>query len=187
MKTRLFFTYVDALEDPALFSRGLQLLPWEERRQKALAYRCDADKRLSLGASLLLFYALAQAGVRDFDLSQGEYGKPCLTKRPDVRFSLAHSAGAAVCAIGNKEIGVDVEYSRRADLKLARRVFTERELSLLRSAPDPDDEFTRLWTRKESLLKLRGTGFAAPQTEEGNAVFSERIVGGYRVCVATDP
>ena len=186
MKTKVYFAYVDALQDPALFSRGLQLLPWEERRQKALDYRCDADKRLSLGASLLLLYALTEAGVKDFDLSLGPYGKPYLTNRSDICFSLAHSGKAAVCAIGDSEIGIDVEYKRSAHLELARRVFSASEISVLRLAADPDDEFTRLWTRKESLLKLKGTGFALPQTEEASAVFSEMIVGDYRVCVATD-
>ena len=46
-----------------LFSRGLSLLPWEERREQVMRFRFAKDRRLCLGAGLLLAYALCRAGA----------------------------------------------------------------------------------------------------------------------------
>lgn len=59
---------VRPLSDPALFSQGMSLLPWEERRVQVMRFRFDKDRRLCLGAGLLLAHALRHAGATDLSL-----------------------------------------------------------------------------------------------------------------------
>ena len=87
-------------------------------------------------------------------------GKPFIEGREDIFVSLSHSKGAVMCAVSDKEVGVDIELCTKRRKSVESRVFTEREISLLNSAEDEDKAFFTLWTLKESYLKAIGTGFA---------------------------
>ena len=71
-------------------------------------------------------------------------GKPFFPDLPQVRFSLSHSHGAAVCAVHDREVGVDVELLRPAPRRLG--------------AGMTDEEFFRLWTAREATAKRAGRG-----------------------------
>ena len=43
------------------------------------------------------------------DIAREAGGKPYFPSRPDVCFNLSHSHGAAVCALHNRPVGIDVE------------------------------------------------------------------------------
>lgn len=80
---------------------------------------------------------------------------------PEVLFNLSHSGDYAVCAIGDVPVGVDVQCPEKNQGDLAAYFFTGAEQQWIAQAGDPDDEirrFTRIWTRKESYLKLLGIG-----------------------------
>jgi len=65
-----------------------------------------------------------------------------------------------ICAVSEKPIGCDVEKVKEANLKVADRFFTEKEVEYL-NALDKDnraDAFFRLWTMKESYMKMTGEG-----------------------------
>ena len=74
-------------------------------------------------------------------------GKPFFPTRPDICFNLSHSHGAAVCAIYDRPIGVDIEKVRPAPKRLAGTM--------------EDREFFRLWTQKEATVKQMGKGVGA--------------------------
>ena len=59
---------VGPLADPARFARGMAALPWADRREKVMAFRFDRDRRLCLGAGLLLAHALRRAGAKNLAL-----------------------------------------------------------------------------------------------------------------------
>ncbi|MDE7261678.1 MAG: hypothetical protein K2N78_06420 [Oscillospiraceae bacterium] len=69
-------------------------------------------------------------------------GKPFFPGRPDICFNLSHSHGAAVCALHDKPVGIDVEKLRPAPRRLAKGM--------------ADEDFFRLWTAKEATIKRRG-------------------------------
>ena len=79
--------------------------------------------------------------------ARGERGKPYFPERPDICFNLSHSYGAAVCAVHEKEVGVDIEKIRPAPRRLANGM--------------GDRAFFRLWTAKEATLKREGGALAA--------------------------
>lgn len=156
---KLYIADVSALSDPALFDRAYKAAS-EKRRKKIDRLRQDRDKRLSLGAECLLKIALKNEGIDDFEYQYGEHGKPYID---DIEFSISHSGDYALCAVSNREVGCDIEQIGTADLRLAKRFFTETEYEMLSSSEsDLDTLFFRIWTMKESLIKLTGLGINQP-------------------------
>ena len=143
--------------EPAL-AEALAALP-EWRRRKALSYRFDVDRYTCAKAYLLLRDLLAEHYGIDCDVEFGYLpeGKPFLKDYQNIHFNFSHCRRAVLCAVGDSPLGVDVEQIQY-DPDLARTVLSPAELAATESSPDPALSFTELWTRKESLLKLSGTG-----------------------------
>ena len=131
-------------------------------------YRRDKARRKNgaeaAAAGLLLDYALREYGLceREMEYIENEHGKPFFKNRPDIKFSLSHSGGYAVCVVSERNVGVDVEQHRdtKASLKIAERYFTGREYEYVKNHRNTKTAFFRLWTKKESLLKAIGTGIS---------------------------
>lgn len=132
----------------------------EARREKCLRFKHDAGRRQCVAVWLLLREALQKEfGLKDVpEVALATHGKPYFPYFPDIHFSLSHCAAGVACAVDTRPIGVDIERVRPFNDDLAAYVFNERELELVRQAPDPALSFTVLWTQKESLLKLTGEG-----------------------------
>lgn len=132
----------------------------EQRRQQALRFKFEEGRRLCLSAYLLLKRALK----REYGISENpvfEYsadGKPSIAGHPEIHFNLSHCRLAAVCVVSDVPVGIDVESVRPFKESLARYVLSDAEYQSVVSSPNPDAEFIRLWTMKESLLKLTGEG-----------------------------
>lgn len=75
-----------------------------------------------------------------------------------VDFSISHCKNAIAVVLSDRPVGVDVESFRHAEEPLLKRTMNPEEQAEVRAAADPAEAFTRLWTRKEAVLKLRGTG-----------------------------
>ena len=75
-----------------------------------------------------------------------------------VDFSISHCKNAIAVALSDRPVGVDVESFRHAEEPLLKRTMNPEEQTQVREAEDPAEAFTRLWTCKEAVLKLRGTG-----------------------------
>ena len=133
----------------------------EYRRAKARRRKNGAEAK---AAGLLLDYALREYGLyeRDMEYGENEHGKPFFKNRTDIKFSISHSGEYAVCAVSDREIGVDAEEcgDTKNALKIAEHYFTEREYEYVKNSGDTKIAFFRLWTRKESLLKAIGTGIS---------------------------
>ena len=122
----------------------------------------------------LLAMAVTQAlGLPSLpEISREAGGKPFFPSRPDVCFSLSHSRGAAVCAVHNRPVGVDIEKIRPAPARLA--------------AGMADEAFFRLWTAKEATIKRQGLGVEAllrPMEPDPLCRCAEDLLEGYIVTV----
>ena len=185
---------VEELEDDELFRSAMEALPWRERRAKVERLRFGKDRRLCLGAGLLCAWALRGAGATDLALAFGPHKKPCLAREPHLHFNLSHSGTIALCAVSNEGVGVDVQELHANDAGVARICYTAAEQRWIAAQDDADWAFTRLWARKESYLKLLGTGLskdalsfeAMPGVvpEEG-VKFFESARPGHAICVCT--
>lgn len=88
-----------------------------------------------------------------------ESGKPVFTNIP-YYFNISHSCGRAVCVLSDVEVGADIEFIKKVrsfDL-IAENFFAPEEIKRFRSAKNSAEEFYRIWTRKEALLKKEGCG-----------------------------
>ena len=173
----------------ALLSHALSSLPPEEQIFITEKHNPDAMAQ-SLAARHLLYRALP-ADKREIPLRRDAYGRPYVEGENAPLFSLTHTDGLAVCAIGEASdlaIGIDAERLRperiEQDRRIADRFFTESELAYLREAEDVPLAFLRIWTRKEAYLKRNGTGIRgdlkatdslAPATH-GSVVFDEWLL-----------
>lgn len=101
-------------------------------------------------------------------------GKPKLAwageRAADLRFNMSHSNGCAAYAVAlNREVGIDLEYIRRAvdGAGLARRFFSQREYDTLAalSGESQARRFFEYWTCREAFLKALGTGLRFPLNE----------------------
>ena len=134
----------------------------QRERERALAY--DVLRRLLDGESPRLEH-------------DGK-GAPYLPDYPGLSVSISHCRTAVAVAVSTEgrvgvdvecrrrigdgltegRVGVDVECRRRIGDGLMERVCTGEELEAVRAAEDPTMAFLQLWTRKEAVLKMRGTG-----------------------------
>ena len=151
MNTKIYFTILD---DP-VSTDAMYLASAPERRAKADALRLESDKRLSLAAGLMIRKLLGGIPV-----VTGLHGKP---RAEGVFFNYSHSGDVVMFAISDCEVGCDVQKIGEVRLGAARRAFSEEELKELEGERDPEKRktlFFRLWTMKESVVKMTGAGFA---------------------------
>jgi 4'-phosphopantetheinyl transferase len=89
-------------------------------------------------------------------------GKPVLEGYEHWHFNVSHTDGAAVFALSDVPVGVDVErHSPTRDLAgLVRRYFTPEEVEQFHALPEEAKPraFLRGWTCKEAILKGIGCG-----------------------------
>lgn len=99
------------------------------------------------------------------DLARGEQGKPYFPAFPDYHFNISHSGHFALCALDGRPVGVDIEVIRPHHPNLTQRICSTEELDWLEGQEDQVNALCKLWTRKEALVKYRGTGLTMPLRE----------------------
>ncbi len=101
-------------------------------------------------------YELLDAAARVMGHTPGQtaktaLGKPYFPDDPMLFFSLSHTDGYTVCAIGNAPCGIDIERERKISRRLRERFLDGAS----------EEEAILCWTRRESYGKLEGRGFFA--------------------------
>ena len=145
-----------------------------------------------------------------------EKGKPFLLDRPDIHFSISHTKNAILVAIADAPIGVDIEAFRSPSAALIARTMNATEQAAIaataasaasaasaatleppgtayspgtpQASGTPEALFSAIWTRKEAVLKLRGTGIEGDLREvlSGSETILTRIFPrkGYAFSIA---
>ena len=164
--TKVYIANTDTLCDRDVFLQKYNTLP-SHRKNKTDRFKKDEDKRRSVGAWLLLEYALAENGVSEADIVYNDHGKPYLKNRNDVFFNLSHSGVFVMCAVSDGEVGCDVQEMKDIDLRVAERFFHPEEVQMLGALYDNEkrDFFYRIWTLKECVIKAVGKGMSMPMRE----------------------
>lgn len=170
MNTRIYICNIEPQNGKAFDMAQLSALAARlsaERQEKIQARRFEKDRLQVLGAGLLLDYGLRDYGLRECDaaIAYKGNGKPYLADYPRIHFNLSHSGSMVMAVFSDREIGCDIERRQEARMSVARRFFTEEETAQL-EAQAPGEErnrlFFRLWTLKESYLKVTGEGMRMP-------------------------
>ena len=170
------FDHMHLCTDEAV--REMLPLVSEQRRQQALRYSHTFGRFCCLKSYLMLLELLS-AVYPELDTSKPEFGytaqgKPFLLARPDIHFSISHTKNAILVAISDAPIGVDIEAFRSPSAALIARTMNATEQAAIAASAataasaasaatmepsgTPEALFSAIWTRKEAVLKLRGTG-----------------------------
>lgn len=150
---------VKNLPDPIEAPEIMEGLP-EERKQKIASCKQLKDRKQSLGAGLLLKQVLLLHGVSMGKLLYGENGKP---EMEGIHFNLSHSHDMVVCVLSSQPVGCDIEKIKEKNdriERIANRFFTGKECTYLNAFQDNEKNqaFFRIWTIKESYIKMTGEG-----------------------------
>lgn len=98
------------------------------------------------------------------ELERSPRGKPEFAGRPGCWMSLSHSGGYALCALSDDgPVGVDIELVRPHRENLPRYALSQTELE---GFDGSWEEFTRLWTLKESRCKMEDSPLFPPRNVE---------------------
>ena len=131
-----------------------------QRREQALRFTHLFGQFCCLKSYELLMELLCEwTGEKSKTLPEflyNEYGAPFIKDGP--YFSISHCKSGIAVAVSNQPIGIDIETVRTFKFDLVKKTMNPLEQEAILSAPQPDWAFTRLWTRKEAFLKMKGTG-----------------------------
>lgn len=120
--------------------------------------------------SLLKEAVMAEYGVHisESDILRTEHGKPYFSPEKGIHFSLSHCSGLAVCLLSDKSCGADAEPVRDYRERVAARICSHNEMSLITAAEGDkrDRLFTSLWTLKEAYAKADGRGISVMSRAE---------------------
>lgn len=138
---------------------GIRQYVSEERLNRAARYYQQRDRDNCIVSYFLLRYGLMKYyGIHEVPaVSKEERGKPYFAD-PSVFFNISHSDTAVCCGIADENIGVDIQSVEVNYENIIKNTMSEAEAAIIMEAPCPNDEFTRFWTLKESIVKYRGTG-----------------------------
>ena len=89
------------------------------------------------------------------DFSYNELGKPFF-ENARLNFSISHCNEILIVAFSKSNIGVDIQFLLPFKNEVAHLVCNDNEFDLIANSKNPDLEFTKLWTKKESIVKFYG-------------------------------
>ena len=108
-----------------------------------------------------------KTGPLSFSYEYGDLGKPQIVNFPK-KFNLSHSGDYVICAVGDGEVGADIQKWVPYKERTAERFFAKEEWKLLQETEESErtELFYRLWTRKEAYGKYTGQGIGSAVGED---------------------
>lgn len=205
----LYYAKTADYEEEAVFQYWLPQME-EQRKAQIQRLKNTGVKVCSLAAGALLRQALQDWMVlsddRPLKIDYGEAGKPHLAGNAGIHFNLSHSGDYVCCAVSTTPVGVDIQQHVAVKQRIAEHFFTEqdnqrleRQERLTGRGKEWKELFFRMWSIKESYLKLTGNGLSRgldsfeidwekqAVTDRGFTAWfwAQEKFGGYSVCVCS--
>ena len=166
---QLYLLETEKLNNDEIFTKYYnRLSPY--RKEKTDKMRMRKDKNLSLAVGIIIDTYLKRINMNEKDMhySSEEYGKPYFENLKNLHFNASHSGEIALCAFSDNEVGCDIEIISKSNTDLAKRFFARGEYEFIISTNEKcndkysqqTERFYRIWTLKESFLKLTGEGIS---------------------------
>ena len=125
-----------------------------QRREQAMRYKHTLGQFCCLKSWLMLKEMIGEMEEWQYN----EHGKPFIHHTPyTIHFSISHCKAGIAVAVDEKPIGIDIEAIRHADEELIERTMNAEERQQIQT----DRDFIRLWTQKEAVVKMQGTGITS--------------------------
>ena len=150
---------------------GEDFVAWAEtvlpdwRREQMLAIKHLRGRvQCAVGWLLVNHCQMSEGGSSQLNVARNdiwvynEHGKPYFADKKNLFFSISHCKGAVAVAIDDKEIGVDIEEISRYKESLESYVLNEDEVPRCARNDNRKEAFIEVWTQKEAVFKLLGTG-----------------------------
>ncbi|OXA70490.1 hypothetical protein B0A67_15860 [Flavobacterium aquidurense] len=161
MEIVLVYTKFNDQNKAAIYDKWLSILP-PELRYKNLRYYNLNDRVRNVLGKLLLMKALEifnNTVIPLNNLYYNEFGRPYLST--DFDFNITHSGSYVFCAIGSKELGIDIEEIVPINFNSVKETMTQIQWDIINKAHSPLQEYYKYWTIKEAVIKADGRGFFA--------------------------
>ena len=81
--------------------------------------------------------------------------------------------------VSSVPVGIDVESMSSYDAEMVKAVMNDDEQQFIASSSSPSLAFIRLWTMKESFLKMTGKGVVADMRQVFSALPREGVDGTF--------
>ena len=116
-------------------------------------------KRETLFSWYLLYKTLCKLNldINKFDFKKTDKGKPYVKDNP-FYFNISHSHGICACVVSSCECGIDIECVKDYPKKVSDAYFFENEKELIKNSHNKNDTFYKIWTLKESYIKMKALG-----------------------------
>lgn len=156
----------------------------EERQDEVAQIKNKHKKNLKIIADHLCRKAISDfCGVSPEEIlfSKNSFGKPFAMNIP-VHFNVSHSGDMVVCAVSDREIGIDIEKIKPFNIKAASKFATDEECGYIGST---ENGFFEIWTLKEAYFKCVGTGLGSDIKNVSFNVTQNGIVcseSGFELC-----
>lgn len=151
---KIYQLYTTFLYQSEVYERAMQILS-EQEKIFICHIQTEKQRVLSLGAKLLLKYVLAKEGIQQYEIEKGKHGKPFL-KEKDLYFNISHTKSCVVCVVNDSIVGIDIETKTRNLPQYYEKILSHDEQIFLKSRKNFDMDFLRIWTMKESFVKMEG-------------------------------
>ncbi|WP_379127112.1 4'-phosphopantetheinyl transferase family protein [Paenibacillus sp. sgz500958] len=149
-----------------------ELLPYvspELRARSSRLRRVDDVRRSLVGEIIVRMFAMDIEGQRNDEIAfeKGVFGKPRLQHmREPWEYNISHSGKwvTGIVSRKNQRVGVDVQKMGAVKPSLSRYTMSPKELEHYLSLPLKAQRayYYKLWTSKESYLKMEGIGISMP-------------------------
>ncbi|WP_417876541.1 4'-phosphopantetheinyl transferase family protein [Winogradskyella sediminis] len=148
--------YSDVID---VLSRALTPLELERARK----YHQIKDSNRFIICRSFLKTIIAQRNhlkISDVCFEKSNNHKPFFPLDPSLFFNVSHAGDFALIAIGDCELGVDVEYinPKFQYNDILPTVFSADEIKFIHDSDLERQAFYKLWTRKEAIVKATGKG-----------------------------
>lgn len=155
--------YFDISEFEFPHNKLMNFLNDDEYKRTGKYYH-DSDARLfvtgRVGTKLLMAYH-HNCAVSEVEIHPAENNKPyatCGTAKLKFQFNISHSGNVVIIAICESITGIDIEREYKNYKSIIESCFSDKEIIAIKKSANSAFEFTKLWTRKEAILKATGQG-----------------------------
>lgn len=126
---------------------------------------------------------LEEAFSREYGIEAGKrgimkdaWGKPYLQDCQGIHFNISHCRGGVALCLSSCRTGIDIERARPFSGVTAAKVLNKAEWLSVQQSEEPEREFFRFWTLKESYVKAIGTGLDYPMNNVCFAIGRDRSI-----------
>lgn len=127
----------------------------DTRKNKIMKYKLPDDRKRSLVAGLMMRDVLNAHGMNSDNIKITENGRPVID---GIDFNVSHSGEYVFMVISDSKVGCDIERIKERNYSVARRYFSDGEKKWMKETGNTDLSFYRIWTARESYIKLTGEG-----------------------------